>query len=224
MPFYRPTVFHFDCISSFDKPVYILIVTINSFDSHLWVRHIGLHRRWSSLRPITSWSYLPFDFSVFYGHHVRFKTNWCLKIERKPLTTMRDGQTVRNTSPEITHKLRVNLRRHALVPIFKENWYWLVAKDADFIRFGRGYYYIISMGMKFKSLVHNHPYVLLQGLCGQNLLHFVAFRTVNARTSHEMLARRSARRRLRRIKNISNDSTSSTIFSLINCWMQQFIF
>ena len=27
--------FSFDCISSLDKPVYILIFTINSFDSHL---------------------------------------------------------------------------------------------------------------------------------------------------------------------------------------------
>ena len=52
------------------------------------------------------------------------------------------------------------------------------------------------------SLVHNHPYVL-RGLCGQNSPHFVAFRTVNVRTSHDILARRGARRWLQRIKSQS---------------------
>ena len=53
--------FSFDCISSLDKPVYILIFTVNSFDSHLLS---PCHR------PITSRSYLPFNRCLRLQHPV----------------------------------------------------------------------------------------------------------------------------------------------------------
>ena len=59
----------------------------------------------------------------------------------------------------------------------------------------------LCLVLKFlRFLQHlNHPYVLLWGLCGQNSPHFVAFRTVKARTSPEIWARKGTRIRLWRI-------------------------
>ena len=41
---------------------------------------------------------------------------------------------------------------------------------------------VIIVNFNRLSLVHNHQYVLLRSLCGQNAPHSVAFRTVKART------------------------------------------